>query len=70
MGAKRVVSCRTCGAAITFVADDQGKKHPVDAEPAAGWAQVDGRWVFVRVYRDHFETCPEAERSGCRKEVG
>lgn len=61
MSAPRIVKCRTCDAPIIFAVDDRNRKHPVDAEPRPGWAQINGKWVFVMAHTDHFVTCPEGK---------
>jgi len=61
MSAPRIVNCRTCGAKIIFAMDGRNRKHPVEAEPRPGWAQIEGRWVFVMAHADHFQTCPEGK---------
>jgi len=66
-------SCRSCGAAITWVKTSAGKTMPVDAEPVADGNLVieDGvvrylssnqvaMFVPANKYKSHFATCPNA----------
>lgn len=68
-------TCRSCGARITWLETDGGKKIPVDEDPVpygnivviGGMAHVIGtrdvsELAFVEPrYRSHFATCPQAK---------
>lgn len=64
--------CRSCGAPITWAITDNGKRIPLDAEPApngnlilvdgvARTPRIDDDVPFLQ-YVSHFATCPNAQQ--------
>lgn len=55
--------CKTCGAEITWVTMESGKKMPVDAETKVFVVcDADYQNGYVeRGYISHFTTCPDAD---------
>ena len=63
-----MATCRTCGAAVTWVLTASGKRMPVDPIPIAGGnIELTGEVATyvkpdsdTKRYVSHFATCPDA----------
>lgn len=57
-------TCRSCGAAITWVVLPSGKRMPVDAKgvPMVKLSDDDQRGTVIHVHASHFSSCPQADQ--------